>query len=158
MWGGVIKGLAVEKFSGSPGCGVVNTAPMVLRGVHYLHFAILLCGLTAGVVAVISLLTPPPSHEQLCNLTWWTITEERQRDIPMQKVSAVSHRTHGSEPTRRVICGQGAGLCIAALPCSDQAPAPKVPSIRESVFWSRFCCANALLLVSVNIFLYAYFA
>lgn len=133
----------------------------------------------------------------MCNLTWWTITEERQRDIPMQKVSAVSHRsTHGkslniflesnpdltagrlswlsnflfllcvcvcvsgdyavSEPTRRVICGQGAGLCIAA--CSEQAPAPKVPSIRESVFWSRFCCANALLLVSVNIFLYAYFA
>lgn len=48
-----------------PRCGVVDSAPMVLRGVHYLHFAILLCGLTAIVVAVVSLLTPPPTHEQV---------------------------------------------------------------------------------------------
>uniref|UniRef100_A0A3B5AII8 Sodium/mannose cotransporter SLC5A10 n=1 Tax=Stegastes partitus TaxID=144197 RepID=A0A3B5AII8_9TELE len=95
-----------------PRCGIVDSAPMVLRGVHYLHFAILLCGLTAIVVAVVSLVTPPPTHEQVCNLTWWTITEEPQREIPLQK----------------------------------------------SVFWSRFCCVNAILLVSINIFLYAYFA
>uniref|UniRef100_A0A3Q3EH65 Sodium/mannose cotransporter SLC5A10 n=1 Tax=Labrus bergylta TaxID=56723 RepID=A0A3Q3EH65_9LABR len=95
-----------------PRCGVVDSAPAVLRDVHYLHFAILLCGLTAIVVTIVSLLTPPPSHEQLCNLTWWTITEQPQREIPLQK----------------------------------------------SVFWSRFCCVNALLLISINIFLYAYFA
>uniref|UniRef100_A0A3B4UXS5 Sodium/mannose cotransporter SLC5A10 n=1 Tax=Seriola dumerili TaxID=41447 RepID=A0A3B4UXS5_SERDU len=95
-----------------PRCGIVDSAPAVLRGVHYLHFAILLCGLTAIVVTIVSLLTPPPSPEQVCNLTWWTITEEPQREIPLQK----------------------------------------------SVFWSRFCCANALLLISINIFLYAYFA
>lgn len=47
-------------------CGVEDSAPAVLRGVHYLHFAILLCGLTAIVVAVVSLLTPPPTHEQVC--------------------------------------------------------------------------------------------
>uniref|UniRef100_A0A3Q2D4K3 Sodium/mannose cotransporter SLC5A10 n=1 Tax=Cyprinodon variegatus TaxID=28743 RepID=A0A3Q2D4K3_CYPVA len=88
-----------------PRCGVVDSAPMVLRSVHYLHFAILLCGLTAIVVAVVSLLTPPPSHEQV-----------------------------------------------------EQAPTARVPTIRESVFWSRFCCGNALLLISINIFLYAYFA
>nr|XP_020469960.1 sodium/glucose cotransporter 5 isoform X4 [Monopterus albus] len=104
-------------------CGVVDTAPAVLRSVHYLHFAILLCGLTAIVVTIVSLLTPPPSHEQVCNLTWWTITEEPQREIPLQKVSSVSHR-----------------------------------SPQESVFWSRFCCFNALLLISINVFLYAYFA
>lgn len=51
-----------------PRCGVVDSAPAVLRGVHYLHFAILLCGLTAVVVAVVSLLTPPPTHDQVLNL------------------------------------------------------------------------------------------
>ncbi|XP_029915381.1 sodium/glucose cotransporter 5 isoform X3 [Myripristis murdjan] len=107
-----------------PRCGVVDLAPAVLRSVHYLHFAILLCGLTAVVVATVSLLTPPPSHEQVCNLTWWTLTEETQREIPLQK----------------------------------EAPSSRAPSVRESVFWSRFCCVNALLLVSINIFLYAYFA
>uniref|UniRef100_A0A6Q2YYY5 Sodium/mannose cotransporter SLC5A10 n=1 Tax=Esox lucius TaxID=8010 RepID=A0A6Q2YYY5_ESOLU len=35
---------------------------------------------------------------------------------------------------------------------------PRIPSVRESVFWSRFCCINAILLISVNIFLYAYYA
>ncbi|XP_035035123.1 sodium/glucose cotransporter 5 isoform X3 [Hippoglossus stenolepis] len=107
-----------------PRCGVVDSAPNVLRSVHYLHFAILLCGLTAIVVTIVSLLTPPPTPEQLCNLTWWTITEQPQREIPLQK----------------------------------PAPAPRVPTLRESVFWSRFCCANALLLICINIFLYAYFA
>uniref|UniRef100_A0A6Q2WRM3 Sodium/mannose cotransporter SLC5A10 n=1 Tax=Esox lucius TaxID=8010 RepID=A0A6Q2WRM3_ESOLU len=34
----------------------------------------------------------------------------------------------------------------------------QIPSVRESVFWSRFCCINAILLISVNIFLYAYYA
>lgn len=143
-----------------PRCGVEDSAPAVLRGVHYLHFAILLCGLTAIVVAVVSLLTPPPTHEQVCNLTWWTITEEPKRDIPLQKVSSISHRSsQDSEPTRRVTtCGQRAGLCISAVRRSEETPAPRVPSIRESVLWSRFCCFNALLLVSINIFLYAYFA
>lgn len=137
----------------------------------------------------------------MCNLTWWTLSEEPQREIPLQKVSSISHRSSqgkslnihttleqnqtpcdkllyvstvwvtscvccvcvcvwvcdaaGSEPSRRVKCGQGAGLCISAVRRSEEAPAPRV---RESVFWSRFCCVNALLLVSINIFLYAYFA
>lgn len=64
----------------------------------------------------------------------------------------------GSEQTRRAVCGQGAGLCLSAMRCSEQTTTARVPTIRESVFWSRFCCANALLLVSINIFLYAYFA
>eukprot|EP00064_Thunnus_orientalis_P010578 superscaffoldBa00001448_g10604 len=143
-----------------PRCGIVDSAPAVLRSVHYLHFAILLCGLTAIVVTIVSLLTPPPSHEQVCNLTWWTLTEEPQREIPLQKVSSVSQRTsQGSELARGGgACGRGAGLCIAAMRRSEETPAPRVPSVRESVFWSRFCCVNALLLVSINIFLYAYFA
>lgn len=49
-----------------PRCGIVDSAPAVLRSVHYLHFAILLCGLTTIVVAVISLITPPPTHDQVC--------------------------------------------------------------------------------------------
>uniref|UniRef100_A0AAY5EJW9 Sodium/mannose cotransporter SLC5A10 n=1 Tax=Electrophorus electricus TaxID=8005 RepID=A0AAY5EJW9_ELEEL len=78
-----------------PRCGVFDPAPSVLRSVHYLHFAIILCALTAIVVAVVSLLTPPPTDELV-----------RQTDP----------------------------------------------------FWSRFCCVNAIILICVNIFLYAYYA
>lgn len=142
-------------------CGVEDSAPAVLRDVHYLHFAILLCGLTALVVLLVSLLTPPPSQEQVYNLTWWTITEPPQRDIPLQKVSSVTRRSSQvmtSDPARQGPCGQGPGLCLSVCTRSNPAPAPRVPSVRESVFWSRFCCANALLLVSINVFLYAYYA
>lgn len=58
--------MALEFVFPPPRCGVEDLAPAVLRGVHYLHFAILLCGLTAIVVAIVSLLTAPPSHEQVC--------------------------------------------------------------------------------------------
>uniref|UniRef100_H2TPY9 Sodium/mannose cotransporter SLC5A10 n=1 Tax=Takifugu rubripes TaxID=31033 RepID=H2TPY9_TAKRU len=126
-----------------PRCGVEDSAPNVLRSVHYLHFAILLCGLTATVIIVVSLLTPPPTHDQVCKQKHKTIGGGSQP---------------GSEPPRRMRCGQGTGWCISALRRSEEASAPRVPSLRESVFWSRFCCVNALLLVSINIFLYAYFA
>ncbi|XP_045904198.1 sodium/glucose cotransporter 5 isoform X2 [Micropterus dolomieu] len=165
FWGlmvGLVVGVCrmVLEFAFPPArCGVLDSAPAVLRSVHYLHFAILLCGLTAIVVTIVSLLTPPPSHEQVCNLTWWTLTEEPPREIPLQKVSSVSHRSsQGSEPTQQGTCGQRTGLCISATRRSQQAPAPRVPTLRESPFWSRFCCVNAILLVCVNIFLYAYFA
>ena len=48
-----------------PRCGIQDDAPSVLRSVHYLHFAIILCFLSAAVVMVISLLTPPPTEEQV---------------------------------------------------------------------------------------------
>uniref|UniRef100_A0A7N6A538 Sodium/mannose cotransporter SLC5A10 n=1 Tax=Anabas testudineus TaxID=64144 RepID=A0A7N6A538_ANATE len=103
FWGlmvGLVVGvcrMVLEFGFAPPRCGVVDSAPAVLRGVHYLHFAILLCGLTAIVVTIVSLLTPPPSQEQVHNLTWWTITEEPQREIPLQKVSSVSHRSSQGE-------------------------------------------------------------
>lgn len=142
-------------------------------------------------------------YPQVCNLTWWTLSEEPRREIPLQKMSSSGppgsqgrrpngHQTHheitqhvrnshtalipaplthflslfplcvcdgaGSEPARQVACGQAIGWCVSAVRRSEAAPAPRVPSLRESSFWSRFCCVNALLLVGINIFLYAYFA
>ncbi len=71
FWGlmvGLVVGstrMVLEFVYPPPRCGVFDPAPSVLRSVHYLHFAIILCALTAIVVAVISLLTPPPTDEQV---------------------------------------------------------------------------------------------
>lgn len=76
FWGlmvGLVVGVCrmVLEFAFPPArCGVVDSAPAVLRSVHYLHFAILLCGLTVIVVTTVSLLTPPPTHEQVCTHTY----------------------------------------------------------------------------------------
>nr|XP_056722297.1 sodium/mannose cotransporter SLC5A10 [Euleptes europaea] len=94
-------------------CGTPDERPFLLKDVHYLHFAAILCLMTAAVVVGLSLLTSPPAEPQIENMTWWTL------QIPTGK-------TFG-----------------------DRTP---------SLFWSRVCCVNAILLLCVNIFFYAYFA
>ncbi|KAG5277604.1 hypothetical protein AALO_G00089320 [Alosa alosa] len=108
----------------------------------------------------ISLLTPPPPPEQLRNLTWWTLTESADQDIPMQKVTTISRRSEASGASvRRGRCVRASGFCS---PHPARAAAgttiPTIPSIREEPFWKRFCCVNAIILMCVNIFLYAYYA
>ncbi|XP_018596285.1 sodium/glucose cotransporter 5 isoform X2 [Scleropages formosus] len=124
FWGlmvGLVVGLTrmiMEFAYPPPRCGVYDPRPAVLRNVHYLHFAIILCLLTAVVVVVISLLSAPPTEDQIRNLTWWSLNQDKvDPEIPLRK----------------------------AL----DGPTP---------FWSRFCCGNAILLMCINIFFYAYFA
>uniref|UniRef100_A0A8C3T6I9 Sodium/mannose cotransporter SLC5A10 n=1 Tax=Chelydra serpentina TaxID=8475 RepID=A0A8C3T6I9_CHESE len=118
FWGlmlGLALGLArmgLEFAYPSPRCGIPDGRPSLVKDVHYLHFALLLCALTAGAVVGISLLTSR-SVFQIKNLTWWTISRGR---LP---------------------------------PESPPASAP---------FWARICCINAVILMCVNVFCYAYFA
>ncbi|KAG7491950.1 hypothetical protein MATL_G00009180 [Megalops atlanticus] len=169
FWGlmvGLVVGLTrmiMEFAYPPPRCGVFDPRPAVLRSVHYLHFAIILCALTAGVVVVISLLTTPPLEEQVRNLTWWTLSQENvDREIPLQKVSSLSdpteQRPEGPDQHRRRKYVRGAGFCNSRAN-GPAAPRPNIlPSTRENPFWSRFCCVNAIILMCINIFFYAYFA
>lgn len=83
FWGlmvGLVIGLTrmiIEFAYPPPRCGVYDPRPSVLRNVHYLHFAIILCLLTGVVVVVISLLTDPPTEEQVstfCHTGMYTHT------------------------------------------------------------------------------------
>ncbi|XP_063063726.1 sodium/mannose cotransporter SLC5A10-like [Engraulis encrasicolus] len=140
-----------------PRCGIHDDAPSVLRSVHYLHFAILLWAITMAIIIGISLLTPPPPPEQVRNLTWWTLSGACSRDIPLQKVATIT----GS--LRRTRCVRSTGICSphptrATAAAAATTTLPTIPSTREEPFWKHFCCANAILLVCVNVFLYAYYA
>ncbi|XP_016359379.1 sodium/glucose cotransporter 5-like [Sinocyclocheilus anshuiensis] len=165
FWG-LMVGLAVgltrmvlEFVFPPPRCGVFDPAPSVLRSVHYLHFAIILCALTIIVVVVISLLTPPPTDEQTHNLTWWTLHNSTEREIPLQKVATLSCRTDGCESVRRGKCVRTAGFCSPRPGrFATGTPPPIIHSTRDDPFWSRFCCVNAIILMCINIFLYAYHA
>ncbi|MFT7812094.1 sodium/myo-inositol cotransporter 2 isoform X2 [Arapaima gigas] len=170
FWGlmvGLVVGLTrmiMEFAYPPPRCGVYDPRPAILRNVHYLHFAIILCLLTAAVVVVISLLSSPPTEEQIRNLTWWTLNQAKvDPEIPLQKVSTVRDRTEqradNAAPERDRKCARGAVFCTP----QDSRPltpplAQGIPNTRETPFWSRFCCANAILLMCINIFFYAYFA
>ncbi|CAL1539773.1 unnamed protein product [Lymnaea stagnalis] len=58
----------------APSCGSFesDTRPAVLKKVHFLHFAIILSGVTIITTVVISLFTTPRPPEKLRRVTWWT--------------------------------------------------------------------------------------
>ncbi|KAJ6650323.1 hypothetical protein lerEdw1_013393 [Lerista edwardsae] len=69
FWG-LMFGLAVgfsrmvmELVYTPPSCGEEDQRPTVLKDLHYLYFAIILCVLTAAVIACVSLCTPPIPEE-----------------------------------------------------------------------------------------------
>ncbi|XP_033907546.3 sodium/mannose cotransporter SLC5A10 [Acipenser ruthenus] len=169
FWGlmvGLVIGLTrmiLEFIYPPPRCGVFDPRPSVLRSVHYLHFAIILCALTAGVVVVVSLLTEPPTSAQMKNLTWWTLSVEKATpEIQLQKISPANvpseRRKNSLEPEAQDQCSLTSLFCNTQ-PQPEETPKPRpVHSTYENPFWSRFCCVNAIILMCINIFLYAYFA
>ncbi|KAM4632299.1 sodium/mannose cotransporter SLC5A10 [Discoglossus pictus] len=168
FWGlmvGLIVGLArmiLEFVYPFPRCGIPDIRPSVLKDVHYLHFAIILCALTMGVVVVISLLTEPPLQSQVKNLTWWTIPRGRTPEIKLRKISTRSQPTPGASNDAAQSSPRSRSL--SSLFCSQPKAAVESPktrqhrSIMEDPFWARVCCINAIILMCVNIFCYAYFA
>ncbi|XP_030068975.1 sodium/mannose cotransporter SLC5A10 [Microcaecilia unicolor] len=169
FWGlmvGLVVGLSrmiLEFVYPIPRCGVYDERPAVLKDVHYLHFAIILCALTVGVVVGISLLTEPPFQSQITNLTWWTITQERTPpEISLPKIStrSSSSRRVTDDSDKQVPRNRS----WTSQFCSTQGPDgenPKQLTARDTLenpFWARVCCVNAVILVCVNIFFYAYFA
>ncbi|XP_065268039.1 sodium/mannose cotransporter SLC5A10 [Emys orbicularis] len=169
FWGlmlGLALGLArmgLEFAYPSPRCGVPDERPSLVKDVHYLHFAILLCALTAGAVVGISLLSGPPAESQIKNLTWWTISRGRlPPEISMASASAGTHSPRrGKEDSQEGAPGTCPGMDFFCSPqgAKPEGPPAKAPrDITEAPFWARICCINAVILMCVNVFCYAYFA
>ena len=49
----------------APGCNKLDNRPLVIKYVHYFYFAFILFIITAVVCIVLSLLTDPPTTEQV---------------------------------------------------------------------------------------------
>ncbi|XP_047304541.1 sodium/glucose cotransporter 4 isoform X3 [Homo sapiens] len=170
----------------APACGEVDRRPAVLKDFHYLYFAILLCGLTAIVIVIVSLCTTPIPEEQLTRLTWWT------RNCPLSELEKEAHESTpeiSERPAGECPAGGGAaensslgqeqpeapsrswGKLLWSWFCGlsgtpEQALSPaekaaleqKLTSIEEEPLWRHVCNINAVLLLAINIFLWGYFA
>ncbi|NXQ28118.1 SC5A9 protein, partial [Alaudala cheleensis] len=187
FWG-LMAGLAVglvwmimDFAYGTPSCGEEDRRPAVLKHVHYLHFALILCALTAIVIVVVSLCTPPIPEEKLDSLTWWTRHKKPAMDLENCKSEAAEtspeHRekelleTAASgdeeEPAAKVPWWKMLYLWFCGLPTSPTpslsqeekaALEQRLTSIEEKPLWRHVCNVNAILLLAVNIFLWGYFA
>ncbi|XP_023043474.1 sodium/glucose cotransporter 4 isoform X3 [Piliocolobus tephrosceles] len=170
----------------APACGEVDRRPAVLKDFHYLYFALLLCGLTAIVIVIVSLCTTPIPEEQLTRLTWWT------RNCPLSELEKEAHESTPEISERPAgQCPAGGGAAENSSPGQEQPEAPsrswgkllwswfcglsgapeqalspaekaaleqKLTSIEEEPLWRHVCNINAVLLLAINIFLWGYFA
>ncbi|XP_064009603.1 sodium/mannose cotransporter SLC5A10 [Pogoniulus pusillus] len=152
FWGlmvGLVLGLArmgLELAYPTPHCGVPDRQPWLLADIHYLHFAVLLCATTGAIVVGGSLMTPPTPPSQLKDLTWWTLSGK----LPQPSVDDTSHGPPDGSSSNTPGNQQPSnceGLLVTAL-----------KDTRESHFWAHVCSINAIVLMCVNIFCYAYFA
>ncbi|KAL8175312.1 UNVERIFIED_CONTAM: hypothetical protein K2H54_019403 [Gekko kuhli] len=162
FWGlmvGLAVGLArmsLDFTHPKPRCGTPDDRPSLVKDVHYLHFAAVLCLLTVAVVVGISWLTRPPAKSQIENMTWWTLRPERHLSSPPLSLPENSPSGTAKEESLE---GQTQNGTYSPPAVKSEIPTAEAPGDRvPSPFWARVCCLNAILLMCVNVFFYAYFA
>ncbi|NXK80160.1 SC5A9 protein, partial [Amazona guildingii] len=186
FWG-LMFGLAVglvrmimEFIYSAPSCGEEDRRPAVLKDMHYLYFAFILCVLTAIVIVLISLCTPPIPEEKLASLTWWTRHRKapaidlkdyksgaaqtnpanRESDL-VESADSGDKQEAGKPPCWKMLYLWFCGLSTGPKPTLSQeekaALERKLTSIEEKHPWKTVCNVNAILLLTINVFLWAYF-
>ncbi|KAM3620150.1 uncharacterized protein V6R79_018925 [Siganus canaliculatus] len=173
FWGlmvGLVVGLIrmVLEFSyTAPSCGQPDDRPPVLARVHYLYFALILLAITCIVVVAVSLATAPIPKEHLYRLTWWSrFSQEPRIDLtPPQTITDQEDSAPSPESEQlKESWWRRAALWLCGLTSSSSASASAVTSnselnsLQEKPLWRQVCNINALLLLSVNVFLWGYFA
>ncbi|XP_076845725.1 sodium/glucose cotransporter 4 [Brachyhypopomus gauderio] len=171
---GVVR-MVMEFAYGTPSCGQEDLRPALLKDVHYLYFALILLALTALIITAVSLCTAPIPEEHLVRLTWWTRHSQRPRvDLydPWAGLSSPPMTSDSVDPGQEqgrdspACCKRMAmwlcGLSETSRPQlsseEQQALEKKLTSIEEEPIWRSVCNVNALILLTVNVFLWGYFA
>ncbi|XP_033973093.1 sodium/glucose cotransporter 4-like [Trematomus bernacchii] len=172
----------------APACGQPDGRPALLAQVHYLHFALILLALTCLIIAAVSLATPPIPEEHLYRLTWWSRhSQEPRLDLTAPQVTSgpvtsgpvtsgpVTSDPMTSDPVTSGPVTSGPvtsgpvtswwrraalRLCGLNAPGSEAAEPEGIGlnSLQEAPLWRNVCNINALLLLTINVFLWGYFA
>ncbi|NXY11899.1 SC5A3 protein, partial [Pteruthius melanotis] len=65
--------LILAFFYRAPECDQPDTRPAFIKNIHYMYVATALFWITGAVTVVVSLLTPPPTKEQVRTTTFWAL-------------------------------------------------------------------------------------
>ncbi|KAK7156190.1 hypothetical protein R3I94_006314 [Phoxinus phoxinus] len=183
LMGGLVIGLCrmVPEFAyGSGNCIYPSKCPKVICGVHYLYFAVLLFFCTTILVLFVSYNTPPIedkhlhrlvfklrySKEERVDLDWEE--EERGRkarrgaDEKEKAVTDENQIEHGDQSIMMKIIGWVCGISDAQAPEPTEeevAEASKqLPDISEDPLWKNIVNANALIMMTVAVYCWGYYA
>ncbi|XP_067846354.1 sodium/glucose cotransporter 4 isoform X2 [Heptranchias perlo] len=187
FWG-LIVGLAVgavrmimEFVYEVPSCGEEDKRPALLKDVHYLYFALILCGISAIVITVVSLTTPAIQEENLMRLTWWTrhskasksdMDDSRSQPKTVAKSVESNGETlsitesDGLQETVELSWWKKTCFCLCGLSVQQKPELTeeekdviqkRLTSIEEDPLWQNVCNINALILLAINVFCWGYF-
>uniref|UniRef100_A0A8D0L854 Sodium/glucose cotransporter 2 n=1 Tax=Sphenodon punctatus TaxID=8508 RepID=A0A8D0L854_SPHPU len=179
LLGGLAIGLArlvPEFLYGTGSCLFPSSCPRLICGVHYLYFAIILFLLSAALVLGVSLCTPPIPEKHLHRLVF-SLRHSKEERIDLDTDEEEEEKQQGTLFTpclhtgtplpagllRRCLgwfCGLGpAGQGPPELTQEEKAAESKrLTDISEDPTWSRVVNVNALVMMTVAVFLWAYYA
>ncbi|XP_062925356.1 sodium/glucose cotransporter 1 [Mobula hypostoma] len=176
FWGlifGLAMGLArmiAEFVIGTGNCVTPSTCPVIICGIHYLYFAIILFVVTCLMVLIVSFLTKPIPDKHLYRLCWTLrySTEEREDlDQDEWKNEDTDSRMDVSEETPQdVKCWKKAynWFCGFDQPTQklskeeEEALQKKLTDVSEVPLWRNVVNVNAIILLSVCVFFWAFYA
>uniref|UniRef100_A0A8C3QZ70 Solute carrier family 5 member 9 n=1 Tax=Cyanoderma ruficeps TaxID=181631 RepID=A0A8C3QZ70_9PASS len=168
FWG-LMAGLAVgvvrmimDLVYTAPSCGEEDRRPAVLKDVHYLYFALILCALTAIVIAFISLCTPPIPEEKLLLAIRGSTREReilaRRFQQPCFGPSLAAAKPSCWKMLYLWFCGLSTGPTPSLSEEEKAALQQRLTSIEEKPLWRDVCNVTAIILLAINVFLWAYYA
>uniref|UniRef100_A0A3Q3BEK8 Sodium/glucose cotransporter 2 n=1 Tax=Kryptolebias marmoratus TaxID=37003 RepID=A0A3Q3BEK8_KRYMA len=174
FWG-LIGGLGMglcrmlpEFWFGTGSCIFPSRCPFLVCGVHYLHFAILLFFCTCALVLLVSYCTEPIHDQYVSDLLRFSSTDQgtanRLKVETAPNMTSVCLSEERTKEEKSGICrlfsglfGLGGGAQDAAQE-EPEAPEPQVPDISEAPVWKRTVDASALIMMTVAVFMWGYFA
>ncbi|XP_014663590.1 PREDICTED: sodium/glucose cotransporter 4-like [Priapulus caudatus] len=194
FWGlmaGLVVGLirfAWEFSYTSPDCGAPDLRPAIITKMHYLHFGILLFGISVIVTVIVSLLTKPIPEEHLYRLTFWSRKSEKERidiseaedanELELKDTYNSTDRTNGShtpvvrQPSYKrlpwwkklinFVCGIKTDEERALEPVLTQAQIAEQEKQGNSIYEERKARLanniNAVILMAAAVFLWGFYA
>ncbi|XP_076000030.1 sodium/glucose cotransporter 2 isoform X3 [Genypterus blacodes] len=181
--GGLVMGLCrmvPEFWFGTGSCIFPSNCPFLVCGIHYLYFGIILFLCTSSLVLLISYCTKPIDDEHLHRLVFslrhskeerkdldWEQEEDKWRKhIPTNTDSSLLHFQVAEEEVKSGICGQvgwfSGGDSSGGGKVSPEEDAPEaseqLPDISEVPVWKYTVDANALIMMTVAVFMWSYYA
>lgn len=175
FWGlmtGLVIGLIrmIAEFAyGTGTCLAASDCPKIICGVHYLYFAIILFFVSIMVILGISLLTKPIPDIHLYRLCW-TLRNSTEERIDLDAEDKIHEEADDGtdednpEETRGCLrkaydlfCGlQKTGPKLSKE--EEEALKKKLTDTSEKPLWRTVVNINAILLLTVAVFVHAYFA
>uniref|UniRef100_A0A7N6FFP1 Sodium/glucose cotransporter 2 n=1 Tax=Anabas testudineus TaxID=64144 RepID=A0A7N6FFP1_ANATE len=162
--GGLVMGLSrmlPEFWFGTGSCIFPSSCPFLVCGIHYLHFAIILFFCTAVLVLLVSYCTEPIDDQHVSDFfitAHSTNNQQKERkDLDWEE------EEKGRREGKSAICHLIEKFCGGGSSSQDLEEEPpeateQMPDISEDPVWKYAVDVNALIMMSVAVFMWGYFA